>query len=526
MQQQAIIIGTRGSKLALWQANYTQQLLAENNILSEIKIIQTKGDASQTWNTSFDKLEGKGFFTKELEEALLSNEIDLAVHSCKDLPTQFPDGLTIAALSKRANPFDVLLIKKEKVDFTQILSLQQNAIVGTSSSRRKAQLLAFRTDLSLKDIRGNVPTRIEKLSNNEFDAIVLAQAGIDRLQINVDEFEIVPLTAPMFVPAAAQGILAYQIRTNDKNMLKICSILNEETDANLTSIERKILNAFDGGCQIPLGIYTKQEESAIHIWISYANAWNAIPIRMHFSFNHIDAVNVENIVSKVKNHQAKDVFISKEKTNNDYFFTTLEAHGYNVKCQSFLSFQAIDFDINLVQEQDWIFFSSKQAIDYFLQKVDKKLLETKKIAVLGLGTAQHLKQHHIQPNFVGDGLGKTSAALFEKNIQAQTKVLFPSASQSLFQVQKHFINQHIVITNVSVYENQMKDDIQKIEENILVFTSPMNAKAYFSKYSKEAKQTVISIGKTTALQLQEMQIEHKVAYQPYTYALVDEVMSV
>ena len=174
-----IIIGTRGSELALWQANFTKTLLAENGIVAELKIINTKGDATQQWNLSFDKIEGKGFFTKELEDALLANEIDLAVHSCKDLPTTFPDGLTIAAYSKRANPFDLLLIKKDKVDETKVLKLPTNAIVGTSSARRKSQLLALRPDIELQDLRGNVPTRIKKLKEQNYDAIVLASAGLE-----------------------------------------------------------------------------------------------------------------------------------------------------------------------------------------------------------------------------------------------------------------------------------------------------------------------------------------------------------
>lgn len=127
----------------------------------ELKIIKTKGDTTQQWNLSFDKMEGKGFFTKELEDALLANEIDLAVHSCKDLPTEFPKGLTIAAYSKRANPFDILLIRKESVDETKQLKLKENAVVGTSSARRKAQLMAFRPDIQLQDLRGNVPTRVK-----------------------------------------------------------------------------------------------------------------------------------------------------------------------------------------------------------------------------------------------------------------------------------------------------------------------------------------------------------------------------
>jgi hydroxymethylbilane synthase len=270
-----IIIGTRGSDLALWQANFTKNELAKNGIQAELKIIKTKGDTTQQWNTSFNKLEGKGFFTKELEDELLDGTIDLAVHSCKDLPTENPIGLTIAAYSKRANPFDILIIRKDKLDETQVFKLPVNAIIGTSSARRKAQLLAFRKDIELKDIRGNVPTRINKLRNQEFDAIVLAAAGVERLAINLDEFEVVELKAPMFVPAPAQGVLAFQIRENDLEMIDICKILNDDDSYIITKIERDLLHDFEGGCQIPLGVFSKKENDLVHTWISYADAWNS-----------------------------------------------------------------------------------------------------------------------------------------------------------------------------------------------------------------------------------------------------------
>lgn len=165
-----IVIGSRGSDLALWQANYVQAELSKVGVKSEIKIITTKGDKIQ--HLSFDKIEGKGFFTKELEEALLAKDIDLAVHSHKDLETEQPEGLTIAAVSYREDPADILLIKKEAVDTTQRFNLKQNAIVGTSSARRKAQMLFHRNDISLEDLRGNVPTRVAKLQAGNYDAIL------------------------------------------------------------------------------------------------------------------------------------------------------------------------------------------------------------------------------------------------------------------------------------------------------------------------------------------------------------------
>src|SRR5690606_21809976 len=167
MLNKTIIIGSRGSDLALWQANFVKGQLEELGCEVEIKIIKTKGDRIQ--DLSFDKIEGKGFFTKELEACLLSNEIDLAVHSLKDLETTSPVGLQIAAVSERESPNDVLLIKPESVDKSSTLSLKKGAIVATSSARRKAWLMELRPDLSIVDMRGNVPTRIGKLMDQQID---------------------------------------------------------------------------------------------------------------------------------------------------------------------------------------------------------------------------------------------------------------------------------------------------------------------------------------------------------------------
>src|SRR5262249_30815118 len=156
-----------------------------------------------------------------------------------------------------ANPFDILLIRKESVDESKVLKLKSNATIGTSSARRKAQLLAFRPDAVLQDMRGNVPTRVNKLREGNYDAIVLASAGLERLNIDLTECEQVPLKSPMFIPAPAQGVLAFQIREADEEMKKVCEHLNDIESNVITSVERKILHDFQGGCQIPLGVFSK-----------------------------------------------------------------------------------------------------------------------------------------------------------------------------------------------------------------------------------------------------------------------------
>ena len=231
MQIKKITIGSRGSNLALWQANYVKDKLSNLGIESSIKIIKTKGDKVQ--NLSFDKIEGKGFFTKEIENALLNNEIDLAVHSLKDLETDQPKGLCIAAIPKREDPADVLLINPNSVDESMILNIIKSPIIGTSSARRKNQLLLFREDVIIKDLRGNVPTRINKLGTNEYDAIVLAKAGLNRLKINLSEFYVQELPVSSFIPAPAQGALGLQVRESDKDLKKILEKVSHKDSKNI-----------------------------------------------------------------------------------------------------------------------------------------------------------------------------------------------------------------------------------------------------------------------------------------------------
>lgn len=257
-----IRIGTRGSKLALWQAHFTQAKLAEIGVDSELLILKTRGDLIQ--HLGFDKMEGKGFFTKEIEEALLRGDIDLAVHSMKDLPTQAPEGLVITAVSYRENPADLLLIRPEAVDAGKIFKLKENAIVGTSAARRKAQMLDFRPDVQMKDIRGNVPTRVEKLREGQFDAIFLAAAGVNRLEMDLSDLEMVSLHPFEFVPAPAQGVLAWQTNRDDVAVRTILKKIHHSEVAAVTNVERRVLQLLDGGCQLPLGVHCVRDEQGYY----------------------------------------------------------------------------------------------------------------------------------------------------------------------------------------------------------------------------------------------------------------------
>jgi hydroxymethylbilane synthase len=263
-QTKPIIIGTRGSDLALWQANFVRKELEHRGHEVHIEIIKTQGDKIQ--DLSFDKMEGKGFFTKEIEDALLRNEIDLAVHSHKDLETNQPEGLEVAAVSSRANPCELLLIRESVHEENALWGLKKDAVVGTSSARRKSQLLALRPDVQIKELRGNVPTRVEKLKSGAYDAILLAKAGILRLELDLSDLVCIDLTPDEFVPAPAQGVLALQIRSSAIELKNILKQINDPAVQKLVHLERSVLNLMDGGCQLPLGVYC--DNKYVHVAFS------------------------------------------------------------------------------------------------------------------------------------------------------------------------------------------------------------------------------------------------------------------
>ena len=264
MNRPHLVIGSRGSDLALWQARFIRNILqTDHDCEVDIRIIKTSGDKIDT--ISFDKMEGKGFFTKELEEALLASEIDLAVHSLKDLMTTQPDGLKLGAVGYRADRRELLLIRKESRVEHGVLPVKEGGVIGTSSARRKAQIVHHNPTLQIKDLRGTVPTRINKLRDGQYDAILIDAAGVTRLALDLSDLEVVYLDADQFLPAPAQGILGIQIRDNDPRVETIISKLGSPEAMQLAMLERGLLAKFDGGCSLPLGVCSDSGDNGEYI---------------------------------------------------------------------------------------------------------------------------------------------------------------------------------------------------------------------------------------------------------------------
>ena len=257
MKAHNIVIGSRGSQLALWQANWVKSELERlhDNVDIDIRIIATSGDIIQ--DVPLAKIGGKGLFVKEIEEALLANEIDLAVHSMKDVPMELPTELGISVITKRENPLDVLISKNGE----KLADLPQGATIGTSSLRRSSQLLKYRGDFKIHPLRGNVDTRLRKVEEGKYDAILLASAGLNRLGwANRITEEISP---DILLPAMGQGALGIETRLDDTKIYDLISTLNHEQTHYAVSAERSLVGRLDGGCQVPIGAYARVEKGLI-----------------------------------------------------------------------------------------------------------------------------------------------------------------------------------------------------------------------------------------------------------------------
>lgn len=254
-----LVVGTRQSKLALTQTNWVVERLRELEPGLNInrKKIVTKGD--RILDVTLSKVGGKGLFVKEIEQAMLNGEIDFAVHSMKDMPSEIPPGLVIGAVPIRENPTDALLSKDGKT----LDELPGGAVVGTSSLRRQAQILAYRPDLKVEPVRGNLDTRIRKMKEGQFDAILLATSGLKRMGWQEEICQELP--TDILLPAVGQGALAIQCREDDEELLAVLSKLNHEETARAVCAERAFLNAFQGGCHLPLAAYAELKYDEVHL---------------------------------------------------------------------------------------------------------------------------------------------------------------------------------------------------------------------------------------------------------------------
>ena len=439
-------MGTRGSDLARTQTGMVARMIeALTDIPIETIIIKTRGDRIQ--DVPLDQIDGKGFFTKEIEDALLNNEIDIAVHSLKDLPTQSPPGLTIAAIPEREDPADLLLVREEIFDNSQPFGLPQNAIVGTSSRRRALQMQDLRPDIEINDLRGNVPTRIRKLVEGRYDAIVIAHSGYRRLGLTPEKYKAIPLKADEMLPAPGQGALAIQTRDSDSELISLLEQLHHVPTATAVDAERSLLDLLGGGCGMPLGTLATAENGSITLRAALgSDEWlPGDPALLHrVRVNGADAHEAADSAKSALGNgfetggsrtriKATRVFmpvIENGAADNESIFAGLPVEFISLpllEIVPIVSQKRIEEIQSHLGSYDWIVFSSANAVKLFFDAFKIGAENTPKIACVGPDTKRSIEEAGYKVDFVptvfnGDALATEFIAT---NTERKQKILLP-----------------------------------------------------------------------------------------------------
>lgn len=540
---QTIRIGTRGSKLALYQAYRVKEELEgkypEKSF--EIIIIKTKGDI--ILDVPLSKIGDKGLFTKELEVAMFNNEIDMAVHSLKDLPTTFPEGAKLGAVLTRGDVRDALISSNNR----KISDLTSNDVIATSSLRRKAQLLKINKDFKIVEIRGNVNTRIRKMQEGYCDVMIMAAAGLQRLEMS--EFITELIDPSVMIPACSQGAIAIEIRENDAFIEDLLSKINDKETFITTAAERAFLKTLEGGCQIPVGSFSKIEGNQFHITGFISNidgsqflkesassdVENAVEISIDIAkklYNNggkeiLDAIRDLNLNAPKAESPLKDKVIISTRAieSGDSLPDLLKSQGAEVIALPMIEVSPSQLNnaeketLQNLEDFDWLFFTSKNGvINFFKQLSDLKgstaLPENLKIAVIGNRTSSELDYYGYAPSFVSKG--NTSEDFLEEFYKAvnpqNQKILL-----SLGNLAEDFLYNSLIKDNsvqrINVYQtdkpksvdNSILDLIRQNKYDLIVFTSPST----FHNFCLYAEKDMImelkmaSIGSTTTKAIAE-----------------------
>lgn len=541
--KQTIRIGTRGSQLALYQANVVKEELALKfpGLNFQIVVIKTKGD--KILDVPLSKIGDKGLFTKELEIAMFDNEIDMAVHSLKDLPTSFPEGVVLGAVLKRGEVRDALISPTPR----KLTELTTNDIIATSSLRRKAQLLRINKDFNIVEIRGNVNTRIRKMEEGYCTVMVMAGAGLQRL--GMDSYISELIDKELIIPACGQGAIAIEIRENDNRIANLVAAINDKETLLATNAERAFLRRLEGGCQIPVGSFSRIEGDNFEItgFISSINGNEFLKEQATGALDHaveiaaqladsllqkggreiLKAIRLEDPFEKRKNLPLYGkVFISTRAIETgDTLPDLLSAQGATL-----LSLPMIEINpsalkpedsnkFKLLESYDWLFFTSRNGVAHFFKQLiditgGSELPAALKVAAVGTKTASELEYYGYSPTFTGKEHG--SAELADEFIHAY-QPLSQKILLSLGNLADDTLKSRLGVGNqvdrMNVYETSQPRSadpmvIKQITDgayDLILFTSPstFNHFASFVDTSLLGNLKIGSIGTTTSKAIRE-----------------------
>ena len=547
MATKTIKIGTRGSKLALYQAFLVQEELQKNfpEIIFILEIIKTKGD--QILDVALSKIGDKGLFTKEMETALFNGEIDMAVHSLKDLPTKFPEGAKLGAVLKRGDIRDALI----SLDGRKIKDLTSDDVIATSSLRRKAQLLRINPDFKIIEIRGNVNTRIRKMLEGYCDVMVMAGAGLQRLEMGEYISEL--FDPELMIPACSQGAIAVEIRENDPETEALLSKINHRKTFLATEAERTFLGTLEGGCQIPVGSYTSIEGDKFKItgFISSIDgtkflresAEGEISQAVYLSaklaknlFNGggaeiLKEIRNENLANPQSDLALKDKVIisTRPPEASDTLPEIIRSVGAKLFSLPMIEIVPSPLDPEMAQKlynlelYEWIFFTSKNGVvNFFKQLIDAKgsteLPKTVKLAVIGYKTGLELEYYGYAPTFISE---ENTAEEFLNRFNAKYQAENLNILLSLGNLADNTLQNNLSLRNsvhrIDVYQTvkpaeadpEIMEMIKNDEYDLIVFTSPSTFHNFSSFYDASllGKLKMASIGSVTTKAIQKAGLE-------------------
>ena len=497
-QKSTIVVGTRGSALAQWQTNHIIAALKkiDPGLQVEIRIIKTSGDQDQT--RSLAELGGLGVFTKEIENALLAHQIDLAVHSLKDLPTETAAGLTIAAIPQREDPRDCIVSRHG----VGLMQLPHGARIGTSSARRSAQVLALRPDAQIVPLRGNVDTRLRKAQTQDYDAVVLAAAGITRLGRASEITEYLPLDK--FLPDPGQGALAVEIRADDAELAALVEQLNDAPTRAAVTAERAFLQALGGGCRMPIGTFaeTLREPGQMILHALIASDDGSKISRGEISG---EAVNAEKLgaelAARLRNPQhapqvtplhGRRILITRAKQQAPALGEKIRALGGEpiefptIDFAPVQDFHELDNAFAHINQFDWVVFTSANGVHFVAERLralgkDPLVFASNKIAAIGPATASALRDLGVRVDFVPTKfLGEQIA--IELPIANEQRALLLRADIASDVLQRGLTARGVAVTDIDVYRTVMPPassvDFQKIDA--ITFTSSSTVRNFIA----------------------------------------------
>lgn len=530
-----IRLGTRGSELALWQANYTAARIRALGREVELVILRTRGDQDQVRPVT--DLGGVGVFVKRLQVALFEGEIDLAVHSLKDLPTEPNLGLVVAAYPERAPAGELLIVRAAARVEPSVgpawIPLAHGARVGTASTRRRAQLLELRPDLEIVPIRGNVPTRVNMAREGQVDAVILARAGVDRLELSLDDMVRVELPLESFLPAPGQGALALEVRSVDVELIEFLSQLNDPIAAEATGAERLCLNGIGAGCSVPLGTLAWRDEQGLYLEaILQANppaksSPSEVAVMRRAFVRAPDAASAAAAALRVLSPRdllplalpelaGRRVLIAREEDPAAELVEALSGAGALATCapptRSVLCLESAAWReaLSALPPAGWVLFASARAVKAAASLSDSLRADLARCQVGAVGPAtaralaiQRVAVDLLAPELASNAEGFADALLVRLGAE-RPQILLPAARGGLPDLGDRLTAAGCALERLELYTSEPCAPPQSLEADALLLASPSGARVLLAGHAPGATPPLVAIGPTTAAEIRAL----------------------